>query len=207
MKSYLAILFSILILSCTQSQQKSTEKKVGGPCEGCEAIYEFGDQLLDPVDTIPGFDSSKEKMKVTGIIYQEDAKTPANGVILYIYHTNQRGIYQPTDHPEGWELRHGQHRGWIKTGKDGRYTFYTFRPASYPNTTISQHIHATIKAPGYTEYYIDEYLFDDDPFLSESQRNGQRERGGPGGIISLTEADGILLAERDIILGRNIPGY
>lgn len=199
---YLSTLISLLLISCTRSQ----DKKVGGPCEGCEALYEYGNKVLNPVDTIPGFEEAAEKLKVTGVIYKQDGKTPAAGVILYLYHTNEAGIYEPTANPVGWEKRHGQHRGWIKTGKDGRYTFYTFRPASYPGTTVAQHIHATIKPPGYSEYYIDSYHFDDDPNLTKTIKSNRANRSGSG-IITLQKENNLLVARRDIILGLNIPGY
>ena len=68
------------------------EKAVGGPWEGCEAIYEYGNKKLLPSDTLPDFESGGEKLKITGTIYQADGKTPAADVILYIYHTNADGI-------------------------------------------------------------------------------------------------------------------
>ena len=46
----------------------------------------------------------------------------------------------------------------------GFYKFYTLIPASYPNTTIVKHIHPTIKEPGKTAYWIDDFVFADDPF-------------------------------------------
>ena len=66
---------------------------VGGPCEGCEAVLEYGDRKLSPSDTLPEFEKHTEKMYVTGIVYQADGKTPAANVIIYAYHTNEEGIY------------------------------------------------------------------------------------------------------------------
>ena len=51
-----------------------------------------------------------------------------DNVIIYIYHTDQHGIYPTTGNETGWGKRHGFIRSWAKTGKDGKYTFYTFRP-------------------------------------------------------------------------------
>lgn len=204
----LSSLFSILftaILSCTYSQQ-GQPIHIGGPCEGCEAIYESGDRKLSAAMTLPGYDKSKPKLHISGTIYHQDRTTPAKDVILYIYHTNERGIYPTRDTETGWARRHGYIRGWIKTGPDGRYSFKTFRPASYPDTRITAHIHATVKEPGLNEYYIDEYLFDDDPFLTTQERNSQPQRGGSG-ILKTHLEEGILFAERDIVLGLNIPGY
>ncbi|MEO5601376.1 MAG: hypothetical protein ABIR06_10660 [Cyclobacteriaceae bacterium] len=86
------------------------------------------------------------------------------------------------------------HRGslWV-----GVYKMYIFHP---------EHIHPIIKQPGIREYWIDEFLFDDDPALSARERNHQQGRGGLG-IVSLRKGSGMLIGKRDIILGRNIPDY
>ncbi len=198
------LIICIISISCANSQKKNI--KVGGNCEGCEAVYEFGDKVLNKVDTLPGFKNSNQKIKVTGIIYQKDGKTPAKDVILYAYHTDEQGIYPKKDDSKGWERRHGYLRGWIKTDKTGKYTFYTLRPASYPNTSIEQHIHLTVKEPDKNEYYIDDITFADDPNLSNRTKNRQNPRGGKG-IVRLKKEDGMLVAKRDIILGLNIPNY
>jgi protocatechuate 3,4-dioxygenase beta subunit len=200
------LIIFLLVSSCAKSQEKNTKKLVGGPCEGCEAIYEYGNKVLNPVDTLPEFITAKERLKITGIIYKKDGKTPAKDVILYTYQTNEKGIYPKKNASKGWEKRHGYIRGWIKTDALGTYTLYTFRPASYPNTTIPQHIHITIKEPNKNEYYIDNFYFDDDPNLTDKIRKKTNFRGGCG-IINLTKVNSMFEANRDIILGKNIPNY
>jgi protocatechuate 3,4-dioxygenase, beta subunit len=197
--------------ACSQKRQDladpKTEKEVGGGCEGCEAIFEFGSKKLSPVDTLPDFHERGPKMLVTGTIYKKDGKTPAPDVILYIYHTDQSGQYPSRGNETGWGKRHGYIRGWIKTRSDGKYRFYTLRPGAYPGRQNPEHIHPTIKEPGYKAYWIDEYLFEDDPILTKAERNNQQGRGGRGIIQPKKGSDGMLLVERDIILGLNVPGY
>ena len=176
---------------------------VGGPCEGCEAVFEYGDRKLTPVDTLPGFEEKKPKLKITGTIYKKDGKTPAEDVILYIYHTNRDGVYPSRGDEEGWARRHGYIRGWVKTGADGKYTFYTFKPGSYSSNTA--HIHSTVLEPNGKYYYIDEYRFKGDPKL-ENVSAYIDSRGGSG-IVELRKSGGIMVAKRDIILGKNINGY
>lgn len=192
--------------SLTLNSGSSPNKIVGGGCEGCEAIYEYGDKVLTNVDTLPDYNEQNPKMKITGTVFQNDGKTPAENVILYIYHTNSEGIYPTKGGEKGWDRRHGYIRGWIKTGKDGKYSFYTFRPGAYPERKWPEHIHATIKEPDKNEYYIDEFVFDDDPLLTASERSKALNRCGSG-IMRLREVNSELLAERDIILGLNIPDY
>ena len=64
----------------------------------------------------------------------------------------------------------------------------------------------TIKEPDKNEYYIDAIEFDDDPLLSKAERERQNPRGG-NGIVKLIKRGDLLIAERDIILGLNIPSY
>jgi len=197
-------------LSCAQrnpSDRAGVEKKVGGQCEGCEAVFEFGDKQLLPADTLPDFNETGPKILLTGTIFHRDGKTPAKDVILYIYHTDQKGIYPTTGRETDWAKRHGYLRGWIKTGADGKYRFYTLKPAPYPDGNNPAHIHTTIKEPGYSEYYIDEILFDDDPLVTRNVRSSQENRCGSGIIKLNSYPGGLLIAQRDIILGLNIPDY
>ena len=216
MKFFFIFCFSILFhfIGCTQSTpQKQHEKtakgqKVGGNCEGCEAIYESSVpfEKLSWVDTLPDFQEQGPKLVVSGVVYKPDGKTPAPGVVVYIYHTDQTGNYSKKGGEKGWGLRHGYIRGWVKTNERGEYQFYTLRPASYPNSKIPAHIHPVIKEPGVNEYYIDEYLFDDDPLLSPDERQRQEGRGG-NAILKLEKKDGIYYGKRNIYLGKNIPDY
>ncbi|WP_445908614.1 dioxygenase family protein [Yeosuana sp.] len=192
--------------SCNAQTKNSTTKLIGGGCEGCEAIYEYGDKKLTTIDTLPEFQNNEPKLRIKGTVFKKDGKTPAEDVIIYIYHTNRQGIYETKGNEKGWAKRHGFIRGWIKTGKDGKYTFYTFRPASYPDRSEPEHIHLTVKEPDKNEYYLDDYLFDDDPILTQSKRDKLNNRGGSG-IMKPIRENGMLTIERNIILGKNIPNY
>ena len=209
MNSYIItiVICALTLSSCAQPTSRSeSTPHFGGPCEGCEAVNEYGDRALSNEITLPDYDKEEPKLHVSGTIYKLDGKTPAKDVILYVYHTNARGIYPSNGNEKDWSQRHGYIRGWIKTGADGRYSIKTFRPASYPNTTIIAHIHPTVKEPGINEYYIDEFLFDDDPFLTDVERKKRKNRGGSG-IMQIVDLDGIQYANRNIILGLNIPDY
>ena len=203
---YIPVLCFVLVISFCRSQEKDKVSLIGGPCEGCEAIHEYGNLVLTEIDTLPKFKTSDPKLKITGIVYHQDGITPAENVILYIYQTNRKGVYERQGDETGWARRHGFIRGWVKTGSDGRYTFYTFRPGAYPRRNVPEHIHLTVKEPGKNEYYLDDYHFEDDPLLTRSQRDGLRNRGGSG-ISTPTLKNGILTIERDLILGLNIPNY
>ncbi|HEY0679552.1 MAG TPA: hypothetical protein VGD17_14810 [Chitinophagaceae bacterium] len=197
-----------LIINNGCAQSNKTKPLIGGACEGCEAIHESPVPLnsLSWVDTLPDYHEPGPKIKLEGIIYKSDGKTPAKDVVLYIYHTDQQGKYSLKGNESGWGVRHGYIRGWIKTNEKGEYRFYTLRPASYPNDNAPQHIHATILEPGMNEYWIDEFVFDDDPNLTKTERMNQRQRAGSG-IVKLQMRDGIMEGRRNIVLGLNVPDY
>ncbi|MEP2772666.1 MAG: intradiol ring-cleavage dioxygenase [Fulvivirga sp.] len=201
MRFFSIAIITFFTIACSTAQ----ERKVGGRCEGCEALFEYGDRQLDATDTLPGFEAAREKIKLSGTVFKSDGKTPAENVIIYVYQTDQKGIYPTKGNEIGWGKRHGYIRGWMKTDDSGKYSFYTFRPASYPNTTVAQHIHITVKEPGLIPYYIDDYNFADDPNLNEGHSSNHR---GGNGLVKLKKSDnGLLAASRDIILGKHIPGY
>lgn len=208
MKTLNFILILLLTVTSCESQTKKTDtnKLVGGPCEGCEAIFEYGNLELTSTDTLPDFEKNEPKLKLKGTVFEKDGKTPAENVILYIYQTDRNGIYATKGNEKDWAKRHGYIRGWIKTDKTGEYTFLTFRPASYPNSAEPEHIHITVKEPNKNEYYIDEFVFDDDAMLTKNERNKLENRGGSG-IVKPILKDEILTVNRDIILGLNIPDY
>ena len=205
MKTYLCSIFLLLLLTTCFAQQK----KVGGPCEGCEAIYESPVlfEKLKAIDNLPDATwDGKKPLGINGIVYKADGKTPAANVVIYLYHTNEKGAYPIKGNEKGWAKRHGYIRGWLRTNERGEYKFVTLRPAAYPDGTEPAHIHITIKEPGLNEYYLDEFLFDDDPLLTDVIRKKLPNRGGSG-IVRLIDVGNMYKASRNIFLGRNIPGY
>ena len=215
MKTFLVLILAITSLqSCAQNsaavknEAGVTDKKIAQGCEGCEAIYECPVSFaqLNEVDTLPGFNDKGPQIEISGIIYKADGKTPAPGVVLYVYHTDQKGIYATKGDEKGWGKRHGYIRGWIKTNSKGEYKIYTLVPASYPNSNNPKHIHPTVKEPGISEYWIDEFVFADDPLLPNSERNRSKPVGG-NGVLKTEMKDGMLRATRNITLGLNVEGY
>ena len=184
-------------------------KLVGGLCEGCEAVFEYGDKKLFPIDTLPDFNESGIKLKVTGTIYKNDGETPAQDVILYVYHTNQNGLYASKDgeRKTEWAERDGYIRGWVKTGEDGKYTFYTLKPGRYPDRSTPAHIHPTILEPNGKYYWLGSYHFEGDTFLTENEISPDLPRGGSSGLLNLRKEGNHWVGVRNFILGKNISSY
>ena len=208
----------ILITAChSQPQPDSIENEetvemrstdlVGGPFENGEFDLIGLQAIISSIDTSPGWDQPGQKLLVRGILYREDGKTPAPGILLYYYHTDIHGYYPSNEELDPGVVRHGYIRGWVKSDKHGHYSIYTVRPAPYPNTDIPAHIHPSIREPDIgNAYYIDEFVFDDDPLLTPEKRVALENRGGSG-ILNVEQKGDLQVADHDIILGMNIPNY
>jgi protocatechuate 3,4-dioxygenase beta subunit len=181
-------------------------KLVGGPCEGCEAIFEYGNRHLLNSDTLPDFNNYGSRIKVAGTVYKPGGKIPASDVIIYVYHTNQEGIYPTNESEKGWAKRHGYIRGWMKTNTNGEYSFYTLKPGTYPSHSEPAHIHLTILEPNGKYYWLGSYHFEGDPLL-EKKGSAPESRGGGNAVLSLNKEGNLLVGNRDIELGKNIPDY
>ncbi len=180
---------------------------VGGGCDGCELMFVGMPANITFTDTSAGWTETGQKLRVTGVIYERDGRTPAADVVVYYWQTDSNGTYSPSSGMDERAKRHGHIRGWVKTDASGKYSIQTIRPAPYPNAAIPAHIHVSIKEPRIeNEYYIDELVFDDDPLLTTPRRKALENRGGSG-ILRLFTAGDVQVAEHDIILGLNIPNY
>jgi hypothetical protein len=119
---FTALLFSLVLAntSCrAQTKARSATTIVGGGCDGCELIYDGMPRQLSWKTAIASPSEPGERMEISGTIYQVDGKTPASNVILYVYHTDAKGLYSPAPDATGPARRHGHLRGWMKTNERG----------------------------------------------------------------------------------------
>lgn len=211
--STLVALSGLPLLSvCAMGQEtggpSGTEPIIGGPCEGCEAVFQGLPDSLRSVARIAPEGEPGEPMVIEGTV-RDQAGSPAPGVIVYAYHTDTEGVYPPNEHPRGtWAYRHGRLRAWARTDSEGRYRFRTIRPGSYPSRDNPAHVHMHVIEPGCCTYWIASIHFDDDPLLGADERDEDgRARGGPGLETPRRDGDGTWRVRRDITLGEGVPGY
>lgn len=168
------------------------------------AIFDYTEQQLNNVDSIPGFENKAEKLMITGTIFESDGVTPAKNVILYICQADEEGDYHSKKINGKRTLKH---QGWIKTDADGNYTFYTFIPGNHWGSKDLKQIHGYIKEPNTTNAYaINHFVFDNDPFLRKSCRKKIAKRG-LNNILKLEKQDGLFVGKRNIVLQHNALTY
>jgi protocatechuate 3,4-dioxygenase beta subunit len=143
-----------------------------------------------------------EPLIVSGTIYAPDRRTPMDGITLSVYQTDATGRYS-TQSGTGGDNRNTRLHGSMRTNAEGRYEFRTIKPAPYPGGNNPAHIHAFVSGPGYPEYWIDEYLFEGDPFITEGAHKKFTGVGTFSSILKLTRGgDGVLRGVRDIKVER-----
>jgi len=182
------------------------EPLVGGRCDGCEAVFTGLPARLPTVARLVADDTRGEPLRIRGRVLDVHGN-PRPGVVVYAYQTDATGHYPPAPELAGAAARHGRLRGWALSDALGRYGFDTVRPASYPASTVEQHVHMHVIEPGRCTYYLGDLLFDDDPKLSAHQRaRAERAHGGSGVVRPGGDAGG-WQADRDIRLGLHVSGH
>lgn len=183
---------------------------IGSGIDGPDGLADAPPEL-DWQDTSPGFSLDGEKLLLTGVIRHPDG-SPARDIVLYYYQTTPEGRYlhdprQPRSMPpNNLGQTHGFVRGWVRTGANGSYAIRTVRPGPYPGGDEPAHVHATLEEPGRPAYWIDDFVFDDDPLLTQEKRQRLENRAGSG-ILRLERRDGISIGTRDLHLGLHVPGH
>lgn len=157
--------------------------------------FDAPDSISSTADLVPAGYAS-QRISINGTVYRKDGKTAAAHTLIYLYHTNNEGIYGRKN-----EHHHGQFRAWLLTGNDGEYSFETIMPAPYPGNREASHIHMTVTTLETKEDWIDSIMFDDDRLITEQQRREAGNKGGFMPIVTLKKnAEGLMTAQRDIKL-------
>ncbi|MBU2951095.1 hypothetical protein KO493_10350 [Tamlana agarivorans] len=164
-------------------------------------IFDYSEKNLNHIDTIPGYVTQSNKLKITGTIYESDGATLAKNVILFIEQSDEHGNFQLRRYNK---KRYVEHRGWVRTNDKGEYTLYTFIPGSSMYGNDPKQIHPILKEPNKAPYKIEPFLFDDDPRLTDKCRE-LVEQTNPRRILKLDRKEGVYVTTRDIILGEEIP--
>lgn len=118
------------------------EPILGGPCEGCELVFEGLPEKLGAQASVAPEAEPGEALVLEGTV-RTPAGQPAAGIVVYAYHTDRGGLY-PDD-----ATRHGRLRGWARTDAGGGYRFDTIRPGAYPEQRVRRDITLGENISGY----------------------------------------------------------
>jgi protocatechuate 3,4-dioxygenase beta subunit len=135
-----------------------------------------------PTADVAATDEPGQRLEVAGVVYAADGRTPVAGASVYVYQTDARGYYRPDD---AMGNRDPRLYALLRTDPEGRYSFRTIRPASYPGTRVPQHIHYEVAAEGH-EPRIFEIVFEDDPFVTAQIRDAAAQ---PGSFYALRRVE------------------
>ena len=149
---------------------------------------------------IAGPDDKGEPMVISGKVYRANGRTPMPNVLIYAYHTDNKGYYSKKGNEKGFQKFHGYLHGWCKTDANGVYEIHSIRPAPYPSHTMPAHIHAAFKEPGgKPPYYINDFVFKDDELVTEKYIRSLNSPGGTG-IVDIKKVNGVWSGQRDIVI-------
>lgn len=204
LKTALVIIVSFLFSCQSKSQINPRASTNEPPSDNCSVINETPASVTN-VANIAAKNEPGERIKIKGIVYEADGKTPAKNVIMYFYHTNAKGRYakhgnEPRNSFAWW---HGYNRGWLKTNDRGEYEINTIKPAPYPARIEPAHIHCIVKAPTQKECYdIGAFVFKGDILATEKYWYAAERFGHPryGGVEMSAPVDGVSVGQRNIVL-------
>lgn len=204
----LAAALQVFTLSACAQNQSAVENRTAITKDTCDdpdahinCSFAHMPQTVSNVMTITTKHDG-DPLVVQGRITGKDGKPIAN-VVMYGYHTDERGYYTKKGNEKGAQKWHGHLHGWCKTGDDGRYTIKTIRPAPYPSGGNPAHIHAALKLPDmHLPFYITDFVFHDDPSVTAGYAAPANLQGGNGIMHAVKDASGTWRATRDISLNR-----
>ena len=104
-------------------------------------------------------------LAVSGVVVDSDGK-PVPSASLYAFQTDHEGYYgvKPVSDNQNPRLKI-----LLRTDAQGRWSFDTIRPGSYPNSRAPGHIHFEVTAPGFATK-IFEIVFEGDPFITAQMK-------------------------------------
>ena len=205
------LLTFVLLISCGKSaiDRTDTGSKISASekdtCEGPDTdincCFVGMPSELSNIMKIAGENEEGNRMIITGKVLKKDGVTPLAGVLMYAYHTDNKGYYSKKGNETGVQKWHGHLYGWCKTDENGRYEIHSIRPARYPQNLFPAHIHSALKVEKDSQpFFINDFVFKDDSLVDEKYISSQNEEGGSGVVDLVKSADGILRGERNIVV-------
>jgi protocatechuate 3,4-dioxygenase beta subunit len=136
---------------------------------------------VQPTATLITPDEPGEPLIVSGRILDDENK-PVAGAIVYVYHTNQAGVYSTKggNTASMGDSLNPRLFAFLRTGTDGKYEYRTIRPGQYPGSGPPAHVHYEVTAYK-CDKKVTELMFEDDSRLTAA---GRREFENNGFVIA-----------------------
>ncbi len=162
-----------------------------------EAPYPPAPGDVSSIASVVSENEPGDKLVITGTVCKSDRKTPYGEVVLYFYQTDATGVYNKTN--GSWQQP--RIRGWVKTDPKGRYEIRTVKPGSYPGSRNPAHIHVIVGIPGEKPRWLDEFLFEGDPFIPREDIRKFAQAGSFSSIMKIIKDEkNVLRCVRDVII-------
>lgn len=87
--------------------------------------------------TLAALDEPGKRLVLHGRVVNQETRDPVSNVLIYLYHADANGEYQPTDSAEESTARLS---GELATDANGRFSVYTIVPREYDHPG-NKHIH------------------------------------------------------------------
>lgn len=210
MKSYIFIFLLILhFISCGNSGTKynGASEKISSASDSCNnpdapLSCLFVNLPKDMSNKMEIADITEEGVRIVikGQIFKDDGVTPYNELIIYAYHTDNKGYYTKKGDETGVQKQHGHLFGYCLTDPEGKYEIYTIRPGRYPDNKFPAHIYWAVKEPDGNMFYLNDFVFSDDSFVNSDYLSHLNYKGDDGVILLKENSSGIPEGNRITIL-------
>jgi protocatechuate 3,4-dioxygenase beta subunit len=182
-----ALLLSLLAWSCTSSVSgQAVDPEFASMWEAAQRARpaSIGTRARVAPAGEPG-----DPLLVRMQLLEQDQRTPAAGVLVFVYQTDREGHYD-RDGGRGWRLK-----GWARTDATGHVEFETIRPGAYPGRRVAAHIHVGIDGPEGRRHLLPEVLFEGDPLLTPIERSKSAGAGRFANVRPVRSADGVSVVD------------
>ncbi|WP_207435429.1 intradiol ring-cleavage dioxygenase [Sabulibacter ruber] len=183
-----------------QTSTQLTDQACDDPDAPIDCCFRNMPQPLTSTMTMAELQEPGERLVLSGTVYQPDGKTPYQNVVMYAYQTDHTGHYTKKGTETGVQKWHGHLHGWCKTDQNGRYEIRSIRPAPYPSNTMPAHIHAALRPEGKPAVYISDFVFKDDPLVTQQYLATIPDVGGTGIVDIRKNKQNTWTGTRDIVL-------
>lgn len=208
MRKFAFILIPLLLGSCKESEANRIERqdeiaqidRCDNPDADIGCCFENMPSSLSNTVNIADNGEPGEKLIISGTIFKGDGKTPYPNIILYCFHTDNKGYYSKNGTERGVQKWHGKLHGWCKTDADGKYEIQTIKPARYPDNSMPAHIHAAVKKDDGEMYWINDFVFKNDDLVNEKYLKSLEYVGGNGVVDIQKNTSDAWIGTRDIVL-------